>query len=107
MGNVYIFVHGLSGWGSYDAACRRMPCWGMRGGDLMEYLRGQGFDCHAASVAPEGSAWDQACPEPGVWNVYPTLRGDHMRLQGGLLQRHDVRGFYVDLLTMLRETDPA
>ena len=57
----FIFVHGLSGWGSYDAAYRLMPYWGMRGGDLMAWLRGQGFDCHAASVAPTGSAWDRAC----------------------------------------------
>ena len=34
----FIFVHGLSGWGSYDAAYRRMPYWGMRGGDLMAFL---------------------------------------------------------------------
>ncbi|MBR1711576.1 MAG: hypothetical protein IJ719_22590 [Clostridia bacterium] len=57
----FIFVHGLSGWGSYDAAYARMPYWGMRGGDLMVYLRDQGFDCYAASVAPTGSAWDRAC----------------------------------------------
>ena len=57
----YIFVHGLSGWGSYDAAYQRMPYWGMRGGDLMAWLRDQGFDCRAASVAPTGSAWDRAC----------------------------------------------
>ena len=57
----FIFVHGLSGWGSYDATYRRMPYWGMRGGDLMVFLRQQGFDCHAASVAPTGSAWDRAC----------------------------------------------
>ncbi len=57
----FIFVHGLSGWGSYDAAYRRMPYWGMRGGDLMAYLREKGFDCYAASVAPAGSAWDRAC----------------------------------------------
>jgi hypothetical protein len=25
----YIFVHGLSGWGSYDKVYRRMPYWGM------------------------------------------------------------------------------
>ena len=24
----YIFVHGLSGWGSYDEAYQRMPYWG-------------------------------------------------------------------------------
>ena len=57
----YIFVHGLSGWGSYDKAYNRMPYWGMFGGDLMKYLRGQGFSCWAASVSPEGSAWDRAC----------------------------------------------
>ena len=56
-----IFVHGLSGWGSYDAAYRRMPYWGMRGGDLIAHLRDRGFDCYAASVAPTGSAWDRAC----------------------------------------------
>ena len=38
----FVFVHGLSGWGSYDDAYRRMPYWGMRGGDLMAYLREQG-----------------------------------------------------------------
>ena len=57
----YIFVHGLSGWGSYDKSYKRMPYWGMLGGDLMEYLRSQGFSCYAASVSPEGSAWDRAC----------------------------------------------
>ncbi len=57
----FIFVHGLSGWGSYDAVYQRMPYWGMRGGDLIAFLRRQGFDCYAASVAPTGSAWDRAC----------------------------------------------
>ena len=57
----FVFVHGLSGWGSYDAVYRRMPYWGMRGGDLMAFLRGEGFACYAASVAPTGSAWDRAC----------------------------------------------
>ncbi len=57
----FIFVHGLSGWGSYDKAYERMPYWGMRGGDMMAFLRSHGFDCHAASVAPAGSAWDRAC----------------------------------------------
>lgn len=57
----FIFVHGLSGWGSYDKQYARMPYWGMRGGDLMQYLQAQGFSCYAASVAPTGSAWDRAC----------------------------------------------
>ncbi len=57
----FIFVHGLSGWGSYDRAYARMPYWGMRGGDLIAFLRDRGFDAYAASVAPTGSAWDRAC----------------------------------------------
>lgn len=57
----YVFVHGLSGWGSYDSVYKIMPYWGMFGGDLMEYLNDKGFDCYAASVSPQGSAWDRAC----------------------------------------------
>ena len=57
----YVFVHGLSGWGSYDAVYKLMPYWGMFGGDLMEYLNQKGFHAYAASVDPTGSAWDRAC----------------------------------------------
>ena len=66
----YVFVHGLSGWGSYDDQYRYMPYWGMFGGDLLEYLNEQGFDCYAASVAPQGSAWDRAC------ELYAQLTGN-------------------------------
>ena len=58
---IYIFVHGLCGWGSYDEQYQRLPYWGMRGGDLITFLREKGFPCYAASVAPTGSAWDRAC----------------------------------------------
>lgn len=27
----------------------------------MDFLREKGYDCHAASVSPTGSAWDRAC----------------------------------------------
>ena len=57
----YVFVHGLMGWGEYDGIYKLMPYWGMFGGDLMKYLRKQGYDVHAASVAPKDSAWDRAC----------------------------------------------
>ena len=57
----YVFVHGLSGWGSYDDIYKLMPYWGMFGGDLMKYLRNKGFEAYAASVAPTNSAWDRAC----------------------------------------------
>ena len=61
----YIFVHGLSGWGRYDKMYRYAPYWGARNGDLMQYLGGEGYRCHAASVAPTGRAWDRAC-EPSA-----------------------------------------
>ena len=57
----FVYVHGLSGWGSYDAQYKLMPYWGMFGGNLLKYLSKQGFNCYAASVAPSDSAWDRAC----------------------------------------------
>lgn len=57
----YVFVHGLSGWGSYDERYQKMPYWGMRNGDLIQQLRKEGFNCYAASVSPHGSAYDRAC----------------------------------------------
>ena len=56
-----VFVHGFSGWGEYDDVYKLFPYWGVRNGDLMKYLNARGFDCHAATVAPAGSAWDRAC----------------------------------------------
>ncbi len=57
----YVFVHGLMGWGEYDAQYKLMPYWGMFGGELMKKLDSNGFDCYAASVSGTASAWDRAC----------------------------------------------
>lgn len=57
----YVFVHGFSGWGDYDAFNKVLPYWGVRNGDITKYLSARGFDCHAASVSPTSSAWDRAC----------------------------------------------
>lgn len=57
----YVFVHGLSGWGSYDTQNRFIKYWGMMNGDMLKALNEEGFDCYAASVNPKGSAWDRAC----------------------------------------------
>lgn len=57
----YVFVHGLMGWGSYDASYKIMPYWGMFNGELLGKLNKQGYDCYAASVAGTDSAWDRAC----------------------------------------------
>ena len=57
----FVFVHGIAGWGSYDPQYRLMPYWGLFGGDLLRFLNAQGFHAVAASVDPNGSAWDRAC----------------------------------------------
>lgn len=57
----YVYCHGLSGWGSYDIQNAILPYWGMFGGDMIKYLNARGFRCYAASVDPDGSAWDRAC----------------------------------------------
>lgn len=57
----FVFVHGLSGWGHYDAVNYVYPYWGLTGGSITKYLGRQGYDCYEASVAPSGSAWDRAC----------------------------------------------
>ncbi len=57
----FIFVHGLSGWGSYDTLDHFFPYWGLSGGSVIKYLNRNGYDSYAASVAPSGSAWDRAC----------------------------------------------
>ena len=57
----FVFVHGVAGWGCYDPQYRVLPYWGMFGGNLLSFLSKQGFFCYAASVDPNGSAWDRAC----------------------------------------------
>lgn len=57
----FIFVHGLSGWGSYDFINNVFPYWGLSQGSIISYLNHQGYYSYAASVNPTGSAWDRAC----------------------------------------------
>ncbi len=57
----YIFCHGLNGSGQYDERYAKKPYWGGASGDVVAKLRTQGYDAYAASVAPQGSAWDRAC----------------------------------------------
>ena len=39
--------------------------------------------------------------EKGMWNIMPTYDGDHMSLQGGLMKPNEVKGFYVEHLSMI------
>ena len=62
MSNVtYILCHGLNGWGQYEEQYEKDPYWGGASGDVAARWRAQGVDAYAASVAPQGSAWDRAC----------------------------------------------
>ena len=42
---------------------------------------------------------------PGIWNVLPVLEADHMFLLGGLMRRHEIRPFYLELLKLIRATE--
>ena len=54
--------------------------------------------------APFGApakAFERDHIKAGVWNVFPPFDGDHMALQGGLMRKHDIRAFYLELLEMI------
>lgn len=57
----YIYCHGLNGNGQYDRKYAKNPYWGGASGDVIAKLRDEGYKVFAASVAPQGSAWDRAC----------------------------------------------
>lgn len=57
----YVFVHGLSGWGSYDFVNRIVPYWGLLSGNMNKYLNARGLSTYSASVDPYGSTWDRTC----------------------------------------------
>ena len=39
--------------------------------------------------------------EKGTWNVFETVKGDHMALQGGFFRRRNIFPYYLDLLKMI------
>lgn len=79
----FVFVHGLGGWGSYEAVNRIMPYWGMRTGDLTRQLKEKGFDCYSASVGSHASAYDRACELYGQLTGRVTDYGEHHSIKYG------------------------
>ncbi len=57
----FVYVHGISGWGSYDLIDEFFPYWGHSTGNIIRYMNNHGYDSYSASVDPSGSAWDRAC----------------------------------------------
>ena len=58
---IFVFCHGLNGYGEYDEQYERDPYWGGASGDIVAEWRSRGMEAFAASVSPQGSAWDRAC----------------------------------------------
>ena len=57
-----------------------------------------------SAKAPSGAPstdYTEGNVEKGIWNIMPVYDGDHMSLQGGLTKVNDVKGLYVDLLSMI------
>ena len=71
----FVLVHGLGGWGQYDAMTETYPYWGAGAGmsegtgDFVKLLRDNGYEAYAVSVGPVNSAWDRAC------EIYAQLTG--------------------------------
>lgn len=59
-----------------------------------------------SALAPNYAVAKDYSPDnviPGIWNIMPVYRGDHMSLQGGLSIKNDVRSFYVEHLTRINK----
>ncbi len=54
----------------------------------------------APSSAPS-KIFDKANIEPGVWNIMPVMKGDHMSPNGGLFKNNNIRPFFTDLISMI------
>lgn len=67
-----VFVHGMFGWGANEGINSFVPYWGATTGNMIDYLREEGYDCYSASVGPLSSVWDQAC------ELYAQLTGSRV-----------------------------
>jgi triacylglycerol lipase len=51
----------MSGWGDTSGLNKILPYWGFAKFDIAAILNARGYETHAASVSPLGSAWDRTC----------------------------------------------
>lgn len=82
-----VFVHGFNGWGGGEGLNRLVPYWGATTGDLMKYLRSEGYECYSASVGPVSSAWDRAC------ELYAQLTGTTVDYGAAHSAKHNHKRF--------------
>lgn len=60
-GYPFVLVPGMSGWGETSSLSKVLPYWGFARFDIAAILNARGYETHAASVSPLGSAWDRTC----------------------------------------------
>lgn len=59
---LYVFVHGMMGWGENTATSMNFPYWGMSDEtDVLNHLRAEGYDACSPTVGPMSSVWDRSC----------------------------------------------
>ncbi|HZK39037.1 MAG TPA: hypothetical protein VFD23_02645 [Clostridia bacterium] len=56
--------------------------------------------CFAPKDAPQ-KAFDANHVLPGIWQIMPTLRGDHLAITGGLIREVDVKAFYLEHMNLI------
>ncbi len=88
--------------GSYDAVTD--------GGVVLDnsWYMNDGLVNTISAMAPfdaPSTVYDENHVEKGVWNIMPIYNGDHMSLEGGLMIPNDVKGLYVDLLSMINSLE--
>ena len=75
----FIFVHGLSGWGSYDKAYRRLPYWGTLGGTTRLVLLGHSLGGATVRLFSElmahGDPEEQRIAEGSTGSLSPLFAG--------------------------------
>ena len=81
-----------------------------RGGRIIDetWCENDGLVNTVSEMVPSGAPYRPLEKDhllPGVWNVFPVMDGDHMWLQGGLMHKHDIRQFYLDLLAMIERLE--
>lgn len=103
----FVFVHGLSGWGSYDTINTFFSYWGLSGGSIIDesWQSNDGLVNEISAGAPFNAPSERYTDDteltPGTWYVMPTRTGDHMSLQGGMTKRVKIKPFYRELVQML------
>ena len=56
-----VFMSGLGGWGEDQLQNKIMPYWGKGKNNVLEDLRGLGYECLFPSLGPLNSSWDRVC----------------------------------------------